>query len=119
MANNIAYIQNFTNVLDRVYKKAAVSTCLNSPRRMVRAGAHAKEIKIPKIAVPGLGVVEQMPLSGSNVLYFELEDGTSFIVRPSGTEPKIKIYILAQGADKADVEAKVEKYAAFAETLKR
>lgn len=55
MANNIAYIQNFTNVLDRVYKKAAVSTCLNSPRRMVRAGAHAKEIKIPKIEVTGLG----------------------------------------------------------------
>lgn len=55
MANNIAYIQNFTNVLDRVYKKAAVSTCLNSPRRMVRAGAHAKEIMIPKIAVTGLG----------------------------------------------------------------
>jgi hypothetical protein len=55
MANNIAYIQNFTSVLDRVYKKAAVSTCLNSPRRMVRAGAHAKEIMIPKISVTGLG----------------------------------------------------------------
>ena len=55
MANSIAYIKNFTNVLDRVYKKAAVSTCLDSPRRMVRAGAHAKEIMIPKISVTGLG----------------------------------------------------------------
>jgi hypothetical protein len=55
MANDIAYIQNFTNVLDRVYKKAAVSTCLDSPRRMVRAGRHAKEIMIPKIQVTGLG----------------------------------------------------------------
>ena len=48
MANNIAYIQNFTNVLDRVYKKAAVSTCLNSPRRMVRAGAQLKRDQDPE-----------------------------------------------------------------------
>ncbi len=48
------------------------------------------------ITVPGLGPVGQTELSGSNVLYFELENDTNFIIRPSGTEPKIKIYILAQ-----------------------
>ena len=71
------------------------------------------------VNVIGLGKVEKTPMSGSNVLYFELADGCSFIVRPSGTEPKIKIYILATGKDEAEVQARCEKYAAFAETLRR
>ncbi len=71
------------------------------------------------VNVIGLGKVEKTPMSGSNVLYFELADGCSFIVRPSGTEPKIKIYILATGKDEAEVHARCEKYAAFAETLRR
>lgn len=71
------------------------------------------------IHVIGLGKVDHTEISGSNVLYFELEDGCSFIVRPSGTEPKIKIYILATGKDRAQCDARVEQYAAFAETLRR
>ena len=59
-----------------------------------------------------------MELSGSNVLRYEMADGTSLIVRPSGTEPKVKVYILANGASKEDCDAKVAKYAAWAETLK-
>ena len=59
-----------------------------------------------------------MELSGSNVLRFEMADGTSLIVRPSGTEPKVKVYILANGATKAECDEKVAKYAAWAETLK-
>ncbi len=55
MANSIAYTKNYTNVLDEVYKHAACSTCLNSPRRMARAGRNAKEIMVPKIEVSGLG----------------------------------------------------------------
>ena len=55
MANSIAYTKNYTAVLDEVYKRAACSTCLNSPRRMARAGRNAKEIMVPKIEVTGLG----------------------------------------------------------------
>ena len=40
------------------------------------------------------------------------------MVRPSGTEPKVKVYILAQGAGKAECAEKVAKYEAWAETLK-
>ncbi len=69
------------------------------------------------ISVPGLGPVSHTPISGSNVLYFELEDGTNFVIRPSGTEPKIKIYILTQGADKADCQAKVDTCTKAAEAL--
>ncbi len=60
-----------------------------------------------------------MELSGSNVLRFEMADGTSVIVRPSGTEPKIKVYILAQGTDAADAAANVEKYGKWVDSLKK
>ena len=71
------------------------------------------------ITVPELGVMGETPIKGSNVLYFELADGTSFIVRPSGTEPKIKVYILCKGADKAECDAKLKKYSEYAESLKK
>ena len=64
------------------------------------------------------GAVSAMELSGSNVLRYELADGTSVIVRPSGTEPKIKVYILAQGKDAADANANLEKYGRWVEALK-
>lgn len=55
MPNSIAFAQNYTSVIDEVYQRASVSGCLNSGRRMVRAGHNAKEILIPKISVTGLG----------------------------------------------------------------
>ena len=64
------------------------------------------------------GSKETMELTGSNVLRYEMADGTSLIVRPSGTEPKVKVYILANGSSKAACDEKVAKYAAWAETLK-
>ena len=63
------------------------------------------------------GAKSAMELSGSNVLRYELADGTSVIVRPSGTEPKVKVYILAQGRDQVDCADKVARYAAWAESL--
>ena len=71
------------------------------------------------ISVAGLGKVGTTPFFGSNVLYFELADGSSFIVRPSGTEPKIKIYLLVRGDSKEQCAERIEKYTEFAETLKR
>ena len=65
------------------------------------------------------GAKSAMELSGSNVLRFEMADGTSAIVRPSGTEPKIKVYILAQGKDAADAAANVEKYGKWVDSLKK
>ncbi len=72
-----------------------------------------------KISVPVLGTVGTTEIQGSNVLYFELDDKSSFIVRPSGTEPKIKIYILVQGSNKDECDAKLEQYAAFAQELSK
>ena len=71
------------------------------------------------IHVAGLGVVGKTPFWGSNVLYFELKDGSSFIIRPSGTEPKIKVYLLIRGGSKAECEERIEKYLHYVEVLKR
>lgn len=66
---------------------------------------------------PASGAVSAMELSGSNVLRYELEDGTSILVRPSGTEPKVKVYILAKGDTAAQCSAKIETYAEWASAL--
>ncbi len=71
------------------------------------------------IAVNGLGKVDRTPFFGSNVLYFELADGSSFIVRPSGTEPKIKVYLLVRGEDEAACQAKIDRYNDYAEGLRK
>ncbi len=46
----------------------------------------------------------------SDVLYYTLENDDKIIIRPSGTEPKIKIYILAHAADKEELDRKCEVY---------
>ena len=65
------------------------------------------------------GKVTPMELKGSNVLRYHTEDGTAIIVRPSGTEPKVKVYVLTQGKDPAERDERVAKYAAWGESLKR
>ena len=64
------------------------------------------------------GAKSRMELSGSNVRRYELADGTVILVRPSGTEPKIKVYILTQGADAAEAAANIEKYGRWVAALK-
>ena len=69
------------------------------------------------IQVMGLGKIDRTPYFGSNVLYFELADGSIFIVRPSGTEPKIKVYLLVRGENEAACAAKIARYDKFAQEL--
>ena len=60
---------------------------------------------------------QQTGLPASNVLMFRLEGGASVIVRPSGTEPKIKMYFTTLGKDLAEAEAQKEKLAQAIETI--
>ena len=46
----------------------------------------------------------------SNVIILVLENRDKVIIRPSGTEPKIKIYTMAQGKDEAEAKAQTENY---------
>ena len=54
---------------------------------------------------------EETGLPAANILIYSLADGSTVIVRPSGTEPKIKIYFTTKGKDLAEAEAKKEKLA--------
>ena len=78
-----------------------------------------KDYKDGSVTDTATGEKSTMELSGSNVLRFEMADGTSVIVRPSGTEPKIKVYVLTQGKDAADAQANVDKYGKWVDSLKK
>ena len=55
------------------------------------------------------GEVTKTGLPKSNVLYYELEDDSWCCVRPSGTEPKIKLYMGIKGKTNEDANEKLEK----------
>lgn len=55
------------------------------------------------------GAVTELTLPKSNVLAFFIEGGSKVIVRPSGTEPKIKIYLTAKQPTKAEAEVLEKK----------
>ena len=62
------------------------------------------------------GKVTSTGLPTSNVLYFATEAGDKIVIRPSGTEPKIKTYILCRGKDADEVREKIKAYSKVTET---
>ena len=57
------------------------------------------------------GEEKEIFLPKSNVLQYNLEGDNMAIGRPSGTEPKIKLYLTAVGKDKADAQAVTDRIA--------
>lgn len=82
---------------DSAEKREAVMSRIreNAPAEI---GLKVENIKDYQAGVPGF--------TKSNVLFYELSDGCAVAVRPSGTEPKIKTYVMAQGASEAEAEAR-------------
>ncbi|MBQ9974265.1 MAG: phospho-sugar mutase [Oscillospiraceae bacterium] len=106
--------------LDGLRKMAQLMADLRAKPPVEIAGVAVKEQKDysdGSVVCVECGKKTTMELSGSNVLRYEMADGTSIIVRPSGTEPKVKVYILTLGADEAERDANIAKYAAWAATL--
>ncbi len=54
--------------------------------------------------------IKKIDQPASDVLYYTLENDDKVIIRPSGTEPKIKIYILAHDTDKDSLSNKLSLY---------
>jgi len=89
-------------------KMAGIMTGLrNEPPKAFAGKAVAKVIDYTK--------TEETGLPKSNVLNYILEDGQSVIIRPSGTEPKIKAYYTTKGKDLAEAQAQKD---AMAEDVK-
>ena len=63
------------------------------------------------------GVSAPTGLPASDVLYFELEGGNWVCVRPSGTEPKIKLYVNSNHPDQARAQSLNEELRAASEAL--
>ena len=105
--------------LDGLEKMAALMQSLRAQPPVEIGGvtvAQYKDYSDGTVRDAATGAITPMPLSGSNVLRFELTDGSHIVVRPSGTEPKIKVYILTKGADAAERDANLEKYSAWVKT---
>ena len=50
------------------------------------------------------GSTGETGLPESNVLFYDLEGGCSLIIRPSGTEPKIKLYVMTRGQSEKEAQ---------------
>ncbi len=57
---------------------------------------------------PVSGKTTRLDLPQSNVLYYEMKDGSWFCIRPSGTEPKMKVYYGVSEASSAKASEKLE-----------
>ncbi len=87
------------------------------------AGIMASLREKPPVEIGGYKVVkvtdytkaEETGLPSANVLVYALEGGATVIVRPSGTEPKIKTYFTTLGKDLAEAQAQKDR---LAEALK-
>jgi len=68
-------------------------------------------------------VISRFDLPAASVIFFTLDDGTKVIVRPSGTEPKIKFYVLTSepgdDLDRAEQSAAARIEAIVADLVKR
>ena len=106
----------FTEDSAEIYKeglegKAQIAAMMNSLRESVPAELGGEKVvnfrdyQAETSLDLTTGKVEPTGLPKSNVLYFMTEEGNVVVARPSGTEPKIKFYILAKGTSRDDSKA--------------
>ena len=69
------------------------------------------------VSVTDYNKPEETGLPKANVLIFGLEDGATVVVRPSGTEPKIKTYFTTLGKDLAEAQKEKDELAAILKPL--
>ena len=106
--------------LDGIEKRRRVMQSLrDNPPATLGGVAVAKsgDFKTGIVTNLATGEEESTGQPSSDVLYYTLENEDKIIVRPSGTEPKIKIYVLAHGVDAETTDAKVSAYEADAKKI--
>ena len=81
----------------------------NGPKELAgRKVISAADYELSEETNLATGEKKIIELPKSNVLSYNLEGGAQVIVRPSGTEPKVKIYYTTKGKDRADAQAQTE-----------
>lgn len=134
--------KNLIDVLDSLYKKYGYFICsqlsftcegasgmkqimgimenlrTNMPKeiagsKVIKADDYEKSVSFDLVN----GTETKITLPVSNVLCYYLEDGSSLIVRPSGTEPKIKIYLSAVGETNEKAKVKLKELEQSGTTL--
>jgi phosphoglucomutase len=78
---------------------------------------HIRDYQSGKITNLSTGEITETNLPSSNALFYDLEGGSWFCARPSGTEPKIKFYYGVLGSSLADAKAKSMKLGAEIEKI--
>ena len=66
-----------------------------------------RDYSVPSRTVCATGEVQPIDIPACNCVYYELEGGSFVCVRPSGTEPKLKIYYSLRAPDEAQAEEKL------------
>ncbi len=69
-----------------------------------------RDYKSGEVKKIGSSKVESTRLPKSDVLYFVLENGDRIVIRPSGTEPKVKVYFLVSGECAKCTSEKLDVY---------
>ena len=99
--------------LDGIEKRRRIMSNLreNTPRSIGAASVvSVRDYKTGTITDMDNGKTEPTGQPSSDVLYYTLSTGDKIIVRPSGTEPKIKIYILLHDSNRVSLDKKANEY---------
>ena len=111
-----ATIENKISGADPMSEMSRLMSDLRNALPHEICGVAVKEVRDYKTGVvtaPDGEVRRPTELPKSDVLYFELVDGSKVIVRPSGTEPKAKLYILVRADSEQAVEDKLSHFSQF------
>ena len=103
IARRLRVMESLRNNAPETLGGVKVVTVTDHERQITVSLADGKEIPTGMIA--------------SDVLYYTLANGDKVVVRPSGTEPKIKFYFLCHGTDEASLAEKIKAYKKDAESF--
>ena len=103
-------METMTNIMNRLRENPPADF---AGYKVVAVADHKKREKTDVAT----GKTEPIGLPAANVLIYTLEGGASVVVRPSGTEPKIKTYFTTLGKDLAEAEAQQKALAAAVQPL--
>lgn len=101
---------NFTEEMAEIMKRLR-----NEPPKDIAGLKVAKIADYSTVTLRDLrtGKTEKLPFDPENVLTYILEDESSITVRPSGTEPKIKLYYFISSENEAESKVKLNSFKEF------